>query len=957
MTESAQVFKGVHDTPNYTDIFFDKPMRLWVAVPLGLGITATVVSTVLLLDSGYVRTVLVCGVLITALTAGIGAIIPHGRPSLQFRARSLRHVLRPRARSSADTATLAPPREVIGNLSFTDHGVYAHFLLSGLRYYLQPTKKRIGVAERHITLSRELPSGTWIYGLSVPQDQRQLLRAMLHGHRDKYDWVTACQNMQATLAEAHPRTRVFWLTIPVDAGRAGHSPVGQLTKVGDWIAGRDKDSQASLQAYHRLAHDVITALPEEFAPIPVTDEMVDWFWRHNAFRGVFTNPLPRRRAPGRLSGSQLPIAEFDEGDQAHRPARSWWLRWIPSFQKVLRVCNPDDLYPDSYQAIVPVVDMPRQGIQFPGSEVLAALDDLDTGATFDFAIPLVMRSREVEAVRNDRAKENINEQFEMRRDARDGDAELRRTGRQLAEYQRLLSTNTDERPLETGFVIAIGAGDERTLDYSIKRLREELSGSGQVVVRYYRGAQQRLWAAFNPGVAHHKTGVEEFVYPTTTGKWSRFVPITSSQVGNSTGVLLGFNQSNALNSAVLVDLPGTARRNHNPCLVCGGAPGYGKSYAAKRLVRAEIQRGAQAFIVDPDIAEWAEALADIPNKAIIDMGGDEFGCCPLRLFPEKVAGGYWLDYMVPMMGLDSRSTAVQRLRPLLTASARRRLGITSTAALMNYIASIQAPLTGADTRPDHLAQLASDLQPVLIALQSWATYDFTQAIFDDTLPVPDLNALDVTIWLTSSLDLPDAEEMSTPHLYEALSDRKKASVAIYGMLVRLARITFFANKYRFGLIVLEEAGGLLNSRAGASDAHLISRRARKHYTGLVIITQDPVADLKLMGDKFITQQLIMPFESDELAREVARRAGIRVEDFDDIEEYFLAEPSPEHMRDPTAFDDDFTAAITGAPDRGDREGYGFFVDEFRRPAPIRVAAEPDPVLHAAYDTTPGRAAA
>jgi len=40
-----------------------------------------------------------------------------------------------------------------------------------------------------------------------------------------------------------------------------------------------------------------------------------------------------------------------------------------------------------------------------------------------------------------------------------------------------------------------------------------------------------------------------------------------------------------------------------------------------------------------------------------------------------------------------------------------------------------------------------------------------------------------------------------------------------------------------------------------------------------------------------------------------------------------------------------------------RYGYGFFVDEFRRPAPIRVAAEPDPVLHAAYDTTPGRAPA
>lgn len=115
---------------------------------------------------------------------------------------------------------------------------------------------------------------------------------------------------------------------------------------------------------------------------------------------------------------------------------------------MLRVHSPAGLYPDSYQAVLPVVDMPAQGIQFPGSEFLAALDDLDTDATFDFAIPLMMRSREMEFVRNDRAKENIYEQFDMRRDARDGDAQLRKTSRALAEYQRLLSSNADERPLD-----------------------------------------------------------------------------------------------------------------------------------------------------------------------------------------------------------------------------------------------------------------------------------------------------------------------------------------------------------------------------------------------------------------------------------------------------------------------------------------------------------------------------
>ena len=556
-------------------------------------------------------------------------------------------------------------------------------------------------------------------------------------------------------------------------------------------------------------------------------------------------------------------------------------------------------------------------------------------------------------MRNDRAKENIDDQFEQRQDVRNGDAELRATRRQLAEYERLLTTSADERPLDAAFLIAVGAPDEHTLDYSIKRLREELASCGPIGVRYYRGAQSRLWAAFNPGAANHKTGVDQFSYATTTAKWSRFVPIVSSAVGNATGILLGFNQSNALNSAVLIDLPGAARRNHNPCLVCGGAPGYGKSYAAKRIARGEIQRGAQAFIIDPDIAEWADALADVPNKAVIDMAGNRFGCDPLRTFPDRVAGSYWLDYMMPMMRLDTRSTAVARLRTLLTAQARRHLGITSTAALMDYIASLQAPAHGPDTRPQRVAALAAELQPVLVSLQSWATYDFTQAIFNDTLPVPDLNSLDVSIWLTGSLDLPTAAEMNTPHLYDSLSDRKRASVAIYGMLVRLARTTFFANTHRFGLIVLEEAGALLNSRAGADDAHLISRRARKHYTGLVIITQDPVGDLTLMGDKFITQQLIMPFEEDQIARQVAGRAGIRVDDYDDIEDYFIASPSPEQMRDPTAFDDIDDAAN---PDRGHREGYGFFVDEFRRPAPIRVAAEPDPVLHAAYDTTPGQAA-
>ena len=384
-----------------------------------------------MLDSGHARAALICGLLTTGAAAGVAALMPRGRPTFGFRLRSTWRALRPEVATSTSDPLLAPPHTIIGNLSFTAHGVYAHYLLSGLPYYLQSTKRRIDVADRHQTLSREIPAGTWAFGLSVPQNQRQLVRAMLHGHRDKPRWVNACRQMAPVIAHQNPRTRIYWLAMPVDAGHAGHSPVGQVTKLRDWVIGRDKDSDDSVAAYQRLAHDVITALPEEFAPVPASEDMIDWFWRHNAWRGVFNNPLPRRRnTTGRLDGSQLPVAVFDDGDQHHHAGRALplhlcagalivaaiisaavgipvlaaltaalgstaalaWLagiRRIPSWKKTLRISHPDGDYPDSYQAILPVVDMPKAGIVFPGSEFLQALDDLDTGATFDFAVNLV----------------------------------------------------------------------------------------------------------------------------------------------------------------------------------------------------------------------------------------------------------------------------------------------------------------------------------------------------------------------------------------------------------------------------------------------------------------------------------------------------------------------------------------------------------------------------------------
>lgn len=160
-----------------------------------------------------------------------------------------------------------------------------------------------------------------------------------------------------------------------------------------------------MAAYQRLAHDIITAIPEQFAPQPVSADMIDWFWRHNAWRGVFNNPYPAGlpqtsstppRCPPRFSttatntiaaaascrciSSQpdsppLPSRPASWSDSRQQPLAvlsaaallAWTagLRRIPSWSKTLRVSSPEGAYPDSYQAILPVVDMPKAGIVFP----------------------------------------------------------------------------------------------------------------------------------------------------------------------------------------------------------------------------------------------------------------------------------------------------------------------------------------------------------------------------------------------------------------------------------------------------------------------------------------------------------------------------------------------------------------------------------------------------------------
>ena len=327
MTESAQLFKGVHDTPVYTDILFKKPLRLWVAVSLYGGAALTVVLTILTLDSGHARAILICGLLLTGAAAGGAALIPRGRPTLRFRIASWWRALRPdpgqqRQRPAAGATAhrhrqpeLHRPRRLrplpdqrtalLPAIHQTPHrrgrpppsaGPRNPRRHMGFRAVRAP--KPTPTAARH---ARRPPRQTPL-GQRLPADGARHRRT----------------NTPAPASTGWP--------CPSTPAAPGTAPSAKSPKLRDWVIGRDKDSDDSVAAYQRLAHDIITAIPEEFGPQPVSEDMIDWFWRHNAWRGVFNNPLPRRATTGQLDSTALPVAVFDDGDQLHHGGRALPLR-------------------------------------------------------------------------------------------------------------------------------------------------------------------------------------------------------------------------------------------------------------------------------------------------------------------------------------------------------------------------------------------------------------------------------------------------------------------------------------------------------------------------------------------------------------------------------------------------------------------------------------------------------
>jgi hypothetical protein len=838
--------------------------------------------------------------------------------------------------------TLDPPRKVIGNLRFTNSGVYADYLVHGRPTTLRPMAVFERAARSHRNLGRNLPSGSLLYGLVADDDQQAILDRIVGRRRDetspwathaRRSWTPVIADPLQTGEGVGPQHRRYWLTLPVDAGRSGRTASGKAQKLGAWVIGRDPDSDTSLQGYAALADEIVSALPDEFHITAATPSQILWHHRHNTLRGVFTEPLPDARSgPDELPGFMFGRWDFDESANRDR-LRRWW----PSRRSLVRVQELDDndalTGPVSYQALLSVESFPKRGLRFPRAAYLRALDNIDTPAVIDWMQHVNLATPEQALAANRRNAKNIRDQRRQRAARRDeaDDEKLAEKLDGTMDYSGELNANPTEREVDSATIIAVGAESLDVIEDAVKQIRQELD-SVSIAFGRRRGSHRALWKSFNPG-SETSSPIDQFRNPTTAHRWSRFLPFISDECGNSTGSPLALNQNTCRQGIILHDPEGCARRDHNTGLGVVGEPGSGKSNRVKLSAYELMLRGAQLRIFDPGThGEWAKAFRGAADVRVIDPTKSDLSLDPLVIFPYKEAGSRAADHVLPMIGVDARSRLRAEFEVALRPDNREANGIRRMRDLIEYLRRQPNP---------HDNEL-------LILLEAAASSYYTQALFDPTRQPYLTGDSQVTIWLTRNLALPDADEIRSAMKGGAgldLTTRQVAGMAVYGLIVDLEQQQLFQRRDVYGNMIFEECAELLAYPPGARAGQRITTQGRKFATGITLITQD-FRHLARMGDKFITQKWLFRVTDPDLAAQTLGWAGIDPSQYPDVLQSYTEDTSPANTT-LTGYDDDEIGYVDPH-----RRGEGFVVDEFRRFARAKFFGAPYAELAADFDSTP-----
>lgn len=778
--------------------------------------------------------------------------------------RSLRQHLR--------ASTLQPTVAIAGNLRLSRAGTWwADYLLDGMDYGLRDVGDKDQVRQLHQNLIQEVPDYTLLAGFSVPADLTATMRRMI-SQDDLHlrDYVNECNAQAARLEQLRPRNRLYWLSMPLDQHFRNGVAGSRLMKLD--LLGDNQPTQEDLEQAAAKAADLAEKLSAIVSLQPVTERQMRWLWDHHISRGRDAGPCPPPHE-GRIRAGVRTFTEalFDEGANADRMGADnagWWQRHTPSFGRIVKVSRPDADDPRAtYQCMLTVKSFPSDEMIFPGGTEFFQLADSITSrgdkAVIDWAIRIRKVSRNEVLARNIKTLRQIDEQM----DQRDGETSfgtsmLTEKAYALADYNRLIEGADDEVEIRFTPIFAVGAKTHAAATAAVNELTRACK-SKRITLEAPLGAQRELWMSMVPG-SHHTRAVDACVHISTSADVAAFVPCVSARVGDMTGPMIGVNLTSGCFEPIHLDIVGKTARQEAASLATVGQPGGGKTYFLQTVLGGIIDQGGQVLAVDRtergEYAEWARGLT---KPTVIDLSDPDYSMDPLRVFDRHEAAGRTLDLLLPLINLSATDSAANLLQRMLAPDFRDNHDIVSLPDLVSFI-------TGPDL-PDEFR--CGEITALGNLLNFWVSDRNAAVLFDPNLAPLRLDSA-ATIIRTHRLQLPQVEEIHSPHLFKQLTPTKHMGRALYGLTATIARRTFFdpRNLDRLGVYALDEAHHLTTTHGGPQVVTEFARDGRKHNAAIVMGSQDPddYADLT----DFFTTLVVFKQTKENQARKSLRWLGL-----------------------------------------------------------------------------------
>ncbi len=390
-----------------------------------------------------------------------------------------------------------------------------------------------------------------------------------------------------------------------------------------------------------------------------------------------------------------------------------------------------------------------------------------------------------------------------------------------------LSANRGEPELQATFVYSAAAASLGELEQRMAIIAAQFRGDAFSLPRP-TGGQLQLLTATLPGASATPV-CADYKQFLLAADLAAGAPFCGTEIGDPTGLLLGFSEDGGLPRPVYADPFLGPVTNRSGSMAAVGALGSGKSQQLKRFLTYVLANGGQGVALDRTssgeyvrLARKLGPMLGVKVQVVKIAAGEKVLLDPMRVFDGTERARFAIGFLTTLTGF----TPTSHEGSLIDDAVRTVTSVHQVAA--NHEVRLDTIIDELE-RQSHV-DLARRIRVI-------ARSDLANLAFGDGTAV-DLSA-DLIVFHIPQLSLPGRTQQSNAHLASQMLPEHFASMGIMYLIAAMVRRLMFCDPTRLSICCADEVWAL---RASIQTDELLTelvRDGRKHNAAVWLASQHP----------------------------------------------------------------------------------------------------------------------